>query len=81
MTLYAVFVVDSLSYKPQDMTIGIGDDQLPTLVENRQFAVGQEVAYQFTTVHAEGRESIAPLHWTDVKRKPNICSIQCGTII
>ena len=55
-------MIGTMTYEPEDIAVGGGDDKLAALFEERGLAVGQEVAHELMTLHSEGAKCIARLH-------------------
>ena len=52
-------VVGAEADEPEDGASGIGDDELTALFKEGKFQVGEEVADEAMTSHAEGTEGVA----------------------
>ena len=55
--------------KPEDDTVGIGDDELALALNGGKLAVGKEVANEFCATHAERLETVALMDRTQREGK------------
>ena len=77
----AIAVVWALANQPEDIAVGIGNDQLTAFFTERHLSIGQEVADELVTLHAKGTEYVARSNRTNGQRKANVCCIERNAII
>lgn len=71
--------VAAVTNEPDDV-VAVGDDELPLLFDATKLAVGEVVAYQLPSLHAEWYKTVSAPHETNLKGFRQKVSVKIGNV-
>lgn len=72
---HLVVVVHAEADEPDDVALGIAEDELAALVDNGEVEVGEEVTHESGALHAYGTEAVTLTHVAELKGEGHRCGV------